>query len=84
MAGARACPSCSQTVVPTGPGPIWKLALVGGYGVISVMVVCSSLLGLGILGMLPVLAISGFGVLPPLHELAGTPPSCPNCGKYMD
>lgn len=76
------CSSCHcDTVVR--PSAAWKLALVGGYVVLGVMVFCAALLGPTIMAVLPLLAATGMGLLPWLHERAGAPPTCSACGKLQ-
>lgn len=76
------CSSCHRDTVVRA-NPLWKLALVGGYFVLGVMVFCAALLGPTIMAVLPLLAATGMGLLPFLHERAGAPPECSACGKYQ-
>ena len=76
------CSSCHRDTVVRA-NPAWKLALVGGYFVLGIMVFCAALLGPTIMAVLPLLAATGMGLLPFLHERAGAPAECSACGKYQ-
>lgn len=76
------CSSCHRDTV-VRPSAAWMLALVGGYVVLGVMVFCAALLGPTIMAVLPLLAATGMGLLPWLHERAGAPPTCGACGKLQ-
>ena len=79
---SRRCSSCHRDTV-VRRSPAWKLALVGGYVVLGVMVFGASLLGPTIMAVLPLLAATGMGLLPFLHERAGAQPECSACGKLQ-
>jgi len=76
------CSSCHRDAV-VRPSAAWKLALVGGYLVLGVMVFGASLLGPTIMAVLPLLVATGLGLLPFLHERAGAPAECSACGKLQ-
>lgn len=76
------CSSCHRDAV-VRPHAAWKLALVGGYVVLGVMVFGAALLGPTIMLVLPLLVGTGLGLLPFLHERAGAPATCTACGKYQ-
>lgn len=76
------CSSCHRDTV-VRPKAAWKLALVGGYFVLGVMVFGAALLGPTIMVVLPLLVGTGLGLLPFLHERAGAPAECSACGKYQ-
>lgn len=76
------CSSCHCDAV-VRPHAAWKLALVGGYVVLGVMVFGAALLGPTIMLVLPLLVGTGLGLLPFLHERAGAPATCTACGKYQ-
>lgn len=76
------CSSCHRDAV-VRPNAAWKLALVGGYFVLGVMVFGAALLGPTIMVVLPLLVGTGMGLLPFLHERAGAPAECSACGKYQ-
>ena len=76
------CSSCHRDSV-VRPSAAWKLALVGGYVVLGVMVFGAALLGPTIMVVLPLLVGTGLGLLPFLHERAGAPATCTACGKYQ-
>jgi hypothetical protein len=75
------CSSCQRLDTVTKPSAAWKVALVGGYALFSLMVFGAGLLGPTIMAVLPLLAVTGLGVLPFLHERAGAPAACTACGK---
>jgi hypothetical protein len=76
------CSSCHRDAV-VRPSAAWTLALVGGYVIFGAMVFGASLLGPTILAVLPLLAATGIGLLPWLHERAGAPAACTACGKLQ-
>ena len=76
------CSSCHHDTVVRA-NPAWKLALVGGYFVLGVMVSGAALPGPPTMAVLPLPAATGMGLLPFLHERAGAPPECSACGKYQ-
>lgn len=76
------CSSCHRDAV-VRPHAAWTLALVGGYVVLGAMVFGASLLGPTIMAVLPLLAATGMGLLPFLHERAGAPATCSACGRYQ-
>jgi hypothetical protein len=77
------CSSCHRPDSVTRPSSAWKVALVGGYAMFSLMVFGASLLGPTIMAVLPFLAATGLGLLPWLHERAGAPAACVACGKLQ-
>lgn len=81
---ASDCTCCSARGTVERPSSLWKVALVAGYVVVGLMVAAASMLGLGILGVIPLLMMAGLGLLPFLHDRAGAPPLCSACGKISE
>lgn len=78
---ATRCASCHEPGSVTRPSGAWKILLVAGYALFSLMVFCASLLGPTIIAVLPLLAATGLGLLPWLHDRAGAPAACQACGR---
>lgn len=78
---ATRCASCHQPNAVVRPSGAWKIALVGGYVLFGLMVFGASLLGPTIMAVLPMLVATGLGLLPWLHDRAGAPAACVECGK---
>lgn len=76
------CSSCHRDTV-VRPSAAWKAALVGGYALFGLMVFGASLLGPTIMAVLPMLAATGMGLLPWLHERAGATAACTACGNLQ-
>ncbi len=78
------CTCCGAQGAVERPSALWKVALVAGYVLFGTMIFGASMLGLGVIGVIPFLALAGLGLLPFLHDRAGAQPTCSECGKINE
>ncbi len=75
------CPSCGRSATVARPSALWRLALVPAWIACAAMVLCGSMLGFGMLGVLPIVLGGGACLLSALHAKASEEPTCTACGK---
>ncbi len=75
------CPCCHRPGTVERRSGWWRVALVAGYILFSMMVFGSALLGPTSMAVLPFLLATGLGLLPYLHDKVSDPPTCSACGR---
>jgi hypothetical protein len=79
----RRCGACGHNVSPIEPHWIFKPLLIGGYVLACVEALAFSLLGPGLLALLPVMVIPLMCLISELHRFASADTLCPDCHKVL-
>src|SRR5262245_1365766 len=78
-----ACRYCGHSGTGQGPSPIFKVALVGTWVLVAVMVGAVALLGPTLVAVSPILMGSAIGMLSPLYAKLAEPLKCRSCGDVL-
>lgn len=77
------CVRCVRAVVPVRPRWYWRLAVVGVWAVIVVMLLCAAFLSIAFVPLVPFALFIGISLLAPVNEEAFREPRCPHCGVIV-